>query len=397
MQIIYPLTAEGFSTSRGHFNRPKAFQPLQSSTSTQRSCTSTSLRDISTIKLCIPLCKGTETLTEGGAGLEAEVALEGGGVGIGDGNITGLHGDKFFVGFEVVVLGKDAGTDEFLLQDGDEIQQILGLVVTYIIYGIGWDGETVFAGLLHRGFLHDTDNALDNVVDVGEVALAVAVVEDLYLLTLDEFVGEAEVGHVGTTARTVDGEKTEARRGDVVELAVGMGHQFVALLGGGIEGDGIVNLVVGAVGHLLVAAIDTGGGGIDEVLYPTLVLLIRIAAGFQDVVEADEVGLDIGAGVGDAVAHTGLGGQVDHYLRFVLGKETVDQLLVGNIALDKGEVGELRQLGETLFLETYVVVVVHIIYSDNYGVIVTLIDGFDQIGADESGGAGDEDRFHLID
>ena len=130
MQIISPLTAEGFSTSGGHFNWPKAFQPL-------RSNTSTSLRDISSIKLCIPLCKGTETLTEGSAGFETEVALEGGGVGIGDRDIAGLHGDKLFVGIEIVVLGKDTGTDEFLLQDSDEIQQILGLVVTYIIYGIG--------------------------------------------------------------------------------------------------------------------------------------------------------------------------------------------------------------------------------------------------------------------
>ena len=127
----------------------------------------------------------------------------------------------------------------------------------------------------------------------------------------------------------------------------------------------------------------------------SFVLLIRVAAGFEDVVEADEIGLDIGTGVGDAVAHTGLGGEVDHYLRLVLGKEAVNQLLVGNVAFDKGEVGVLRQLGEALFLETYVVVVVHIIYSDNYGVIVTLIDGFDQIGADESGGAGDEDGFHI--
>lgn len=388
MQIIYPLTSEGFSTSGGHFNWPKAFQPL-------RSNTSTSLCDISTIKLRIPLCKGTETLTEGGVWLETKVALEGGGVGIGDRDITGLHGDKLLVGFEVVVLGKDAGTDEFFLQDGDEIQQILGLVVTYIIYGIGWDGETVFAGLLHRGFLHDTDNALDNVVDIGEVALAMAVVEDLDLFALDEFVGEAEIGHVGTTARTIDGEKTEARRGDVVELAVGMGHQFVALLSGGIEGDGIVDLVVGAVGHLLVAAIDAGGGGIDEMLYPTLVLFVTVAAGLEDVVEADEVGLDIGTGVGDAVAHTGLGGEVDHYLGLVLGKEAVNQLLVGNVAFDKGEVRVLRQLGEALFLETHVVVVVHIVDSHYQRVIVALVYGFNQVGADEAGSAGDKDGFHI--
>lgn len=388
MQIIYPLTAEGFSTSGGHFNWPKAFQPL-------RSNTSTSLRDISSIKLRIPLCKGTETLAQACRRLEAEVALQCGSIGIGDRHITRLHGDKFLVGIEVVVLGKDTGTDKFLLQDGDEIQQILGLVVTYIIYGIGRDGESIFAGLLGRGFLHDTDNTLDNVVDIGEIALAVSVVEDLNLFTLDEFVGKAEIGHVRTTARTVDGKEAEAGRGDVVELAVGMGHQFVALLGGGIEGDGVVYLVVGTVGHLLVAAIDAGGGGIDEVLYPTLVLFVTVAAGFEDVIETDEVSLDIGTGVGDAVTYTGLGSEVDYNLGFVLSKEAVNQLFVGNVAFNKGEVGILRQLGEALFLKTHVVVVVHIVDSDNYGVIVTLVYGFNQVGADEAGSAGDEDGFHI--
>ena len=52
----------------------------------------------------------------------------------------------------------------------------------------------------------------------GEVALAVAVVEDLDGLSLAEFVGESEISHIGTTCRTIDGEETESRGRDVVEL-----------------------------------------------------------------------------------------------------------------------------------------------------------------------------------
>ena len=35
-----------------------------------------------------------------------------------------------------------------------------------------------------------------------------------------------------------------------------MGHQLVALLGGGVEAHGVVHLVVCRIRHLLVAAID---------------------------------------------------------------------------------------------------------------------------------------------
>ena len=140
----------------------------------------------------------------------------------------------------------------------DEVQQVLGVAVADVVHGIRWYGKAVFAHLLLRGFHHHTDNAFYDVVNIGEVALAVAVVEDLNLLALDELVGEAEVGHVGTTCRAIDSEESEASAGDVVELAVGMGHELVALLGSSIEGDGVVHLVVGAVGNFLVAAIDAG-------------------------------------------------------------------------------------------------------------------------------------------
>lgn len=100
--------------------------------------------------------------------------------------------------------------------------------------------------------LHDANDAFYDVIDVGEVAFAVAVVEDLDGLAFTELVGEAEVGHIGTTCGAIDGEEAEAGGGYVVELAVGVCHQFVALFCGGIETDGIVHFVVCGVGDFLV-------------------------------------------------------------------------------------------------------------------------------------------------
>ncbi len=160
------------------------------------------------------------------------------------------------MGVKVVVLWEDAGADEFLLEDVDEVQEVFGAVVADVVEGVWWDWKAVVAGGTVGGFLHDADYAFDDVVDVGEVAFAVAVVEDLDGLACAEFVGEAEVGHVRTAGGAVDGEKSQSGRRDIVEFAVGVGHELVAFLGGGVEGDWIINLIIGAIRHLLVASVD---------------------------------------------------------------------------------------------------------------------------------------------
>ena len=223
------------------------------------------------VEVGIPLCKVAETFAEGGGRLEAEVVLQGGGIGVGYGNVTGLHGDELLVGVEVVVGREDTGTEEFFLEDGDEIEKVLGVGVADVIDSIRWNGESVLTGLFLGGVLHHSAYSFHDVIDVGEVTLTVAVVEDLDDIALHEFIGETEVGHVGTASRTIDGEETEAGGGDVIELAVSMGQQFVALLRGGIKRHGVIDLVVGAVGDFLVGAVDTAAASVDEVPYSVIV------------------------------------------------------------------------------------------------------------------------------
>ena len=208
------------------------------------------------VVFAIPLSKFSQALSQTGIGLEAEVVFEGRRVGVGHGHIAGLHGHEFLVGIEVVVLGQDAGTHQLFLQDGHEVEKVFGRIVADVIYLVRWDGQSVLAVPLLGSVLHDAHHSLHNVVDIGEVALAVAIVENLDGVAFHQLVGEAEVSHVGTTYGAIDGEEAEAGRGDVVELRVGMGHQLVALLRGGVEAHGVVHLVVCRIRHLLVATID---------------------------------------------------------------------------------------------------------------------------------------------
>ena len=140
-------------------------------------------------------------------------------------------------------------------KDSNEIKEIFGRVVANIIYFIWRYWQTIFAILLFWCVLHDTNYTFYDVVNECEVSFTVAIVENLDGFAFHQFVGETEVCHVRATGRTIDGEEAEACAGDVVELAVGVRHKLVALLGSGIEADGVIDLIFRAVGYLLVAAI----------------------------------------------------------------------------------------------------------------------------------------------
>ena len=89
------------------------------------------------------------------------------------------------MGIEVVVGRQDSGADEFLLKDADKFKQVFRMVVAYVVDLVWRDWQTVFSCLFLRCVLHHADNAFDDVVHVGEITLAVAVVEDFYFLAFE--------------------------------------------------------------------------------------------------------------------------------------------------------------------------------------------------------------------
>ena len=294
------------------------------------------------------------------------------------------------MGIEVIVLGEDTGTHQFFLQDGHEVEEVFGGVVAYVVHLVRWDGQSVLAVPLLRGVLHDAHHSLHDVVDIGEVALAVAIVENLDGLAFHQFVGEAEVRHVGTTGGAIDGKEAEAGRGNVVELGVGMSHQLVALLRGGVEAYGVVHLVVCRIRHFLVAAIYGRGRGIDQMFH------FVMTACFKDVVETDEVALDIGVWVGDAVAHACLGGEVDHYGYLVFGEDCLHGCLVGDGGVDEGPVALKRlYLLQAFILDVDIVVVGDAVDADHLDVLHIVKKTLYKVAADKTGGACDEDGLAL--
>ena len=277
--------------------------------------------------------------------------------------------------------------DELFLENCHEVEQVFRVVVADVVDLVRREGEAVFAVLLFGGVLHHAHDAFDNVIDVGKVALALAVVENLDGLAGLELVGEAEVGHVGAAGGAIDRKEAEPGARNVVELAVGVRHELVALLGGGVQRDWVIDFVVGGVRDLLVAAVHAGGARVHEVL--DFAFFGALAACFQDVVESDEVALDVGIRVCDGIADACLGGEVHDDGKVVLLEQAVDCGLVGEVRLDKcplfaGCCRESLDFLETLVLDVYVVVVCDGIEPDEFGAVIVVEQLLAEVATDKS-------------
>ena len=109
-----------------------------------------------------------------------------------------------------------------------------------------------------------------------------------------------------------------------------------------------------------------------------------MTAGFQNVVEANHVALNVGIRVGDGVTHTCLSTQIDHNIRMILIKNTIDECLVRKVALDKGVVFELLKLRKSSFLDTNIIVIVHVVQTDDLGIQLGSQNTLGKVGANEA-------------
>ncbi len=122
----------------------------------------------------------------------------------------------------------------------------------------------------------------------------------------------------------------------------------------------------------------------------------KVSAGFQNVVESDEVALDVGVGVRDGITDASLGGEVHDDGEVVLLEQAVDGGLVGEVRLDEcplfaGRCREGFDFLEALILDVHVVVVGDAVEPDEFRAVVFGEQLLAEIAADESGSSGDED------
>ena len=130
-----------------------------------------------------------------------------------------------------------------------------------------------------------------------------------------------------------------------------------------------------------------------------LTAIVRVAAGLQDVIKTDDVGLNVGIGVGDGIADTSLGRQIYHHLGLITGKHIANQCSISNITRNEFKTGFRMQGGflldllQTPVLDGHIVIIRAVVHGHDG-------DGGDvpqqlqnQIGPDKANAAGDKDGF----
>ena len=182
------------------------------------------------------------------------------------------------------------------------------------------------------GFVEDADYSFHNVINVGEVAHHLAVVEDVNGPLFQNGLGKQEQRHVGTTPRAIDREETQTSGREAKQVAVGVGHQFIGLLRGGVQANGVVYVVVFAKRQGGVATVHARAAGIGQMLHTV------VSAPLQNIGEALQIGVYIGVRVGKRVAHSGLGSQVDDSLGLLTRKQLGHTIAVFYAELVEAEV-----------------------------------------------------------
>lgn len=125
------------------------------------------------------------------------------------------------------------------------------------------------------------------------------------------------------------------------------------------------------------------------------------AACLKNIVKADDVGFDIDVGIGDRIAHTRLCRQIDDDRKTVLVKQPINERTVSKIAFDERPRairmlgGKLVNFSQAVLFDGYVIVIIHIIKSDDPDPLDRAQKLHDKIGADKACGTRYEDRFVL--
>ena len=314
----------------------------------------------------VPFDELSDALMQPHDGLVADLRLEPGGVSIGLIDVAGLHGQELLLRLHA----------ERLLDFGDEVHEFHGVGAADVI-----DAVPQAVRIRLRQVVQTADGAGDDVVDEGEVADHVAVVEHLDGLPLRDGPRKQHRRHIRPAPGAVDGEIPQARHGDAIQLAVAVGHQFVGLLGGGVQGDGVVDLVVLAVRDLGIHAVDAGGRGVNQVFY--LIVPTRL----QDVQEPHEIALQIRIRVRDAIPHPRLRGEIHDLVELLRREEFIDGLLVGQVHLPDLQPERLAPA----LLQPDIVIIVIVV--DSHDLIPPLLERVHELGTDKTGRAGHK-YFH---
>ena len=112
--------------------------------------------------------------------------------------------------------------------------------------------------------------------------------------------------------------------------------------------------------------------------------IVRMAAGFQNVIEANQVCFHIGIRVRNGIADTRLRTEVHYDFRLILLKDRFDHSLVCQIAFYETEIFKLFEFVQAGFFQAHIIVAVHVIQPHDLDTLHRGEQPLRKIGTDEA-------------
>ncbi len=117
-----------------------------------------------------------------------------------------------------------------------------------------------------------------------------------------------------------------------------------------------------------------------------------MATSLEDVPHTDEIGVDVGSGILQGIANTGLGCQMDDSIKRIGLEQPLDRCAVRDIDRIEDESIALSQSLETILFQLNGVVAIEVIDTDN--AITSGEKPLGQVITDEARCPSDQDRSH---
>lgn len=121
-------------------------------------------------------------------------------------------------------------------------------------------------------------------------------------------------------------------------------------------------------------------------------LAAAVPTTFQDVQEADDVGIGVGVRIEQRMADAGLGSEVDDGLETVGGKQFRNRITIGEIVLREKKARVPGELGQPSSFQIRVVIGIEVVERDNRAAVGEQASR--DVKADEASRPSDKNRLH---
>ena len=204
----------------------------------------------------------------------------------------------------------------------------------------------------------DTSN---DIVDVGKIPIHVAVVVNLDGFPLADFIGKFKIGHIGPAKRTIDRKETQSCCRNPIKMTIGIGHKFVGFFRCRIQTDRMIHIICRRKRRLLLIAINRRTGSKEQMVH------LMMAASFEDIEKANDIRINIGTRMVDAVTHSGLSCQIYNNIRLTRFEYAINSFFIRQITFDKGKPWKLMENIQPAFLQRNIIIIVKVIQTKDGG------------------------------